>query len=131
MRTDAPWPEIGRALRRTLAPRPPKPQWLVEEEVAPGRMLFGAGRRQWLALLGTVFGLGGAGCVVGNGAYRGAYAAAVTGPPPDPGGICSDNTLPFIVSLPCLSVAPDAPSPVGGARDFAILPSGRRRDPTQ
>jgi len=34
-----------------------------ETEVAPGRLLFGPGRKQWLAMLGAVFGLAGAGSV--------------------------------------------------------------------
>ena len=116
MRTDATWREI-------LAQRPPKPQRLVEEEVAPGRILFGPGRRQWLALLGTVFGLGGAGATLGAVAHRDASAAAAaTCPYYPPSGLPPEINL-----LP--GGRDDAPQEADGPPLYAIVTTGRRRDP--
>jgi len=75
MRTDATWIEIARAVRHGLTQRP---QPLVEEEVAPGRILFAP--RRGLALLGAVFGMGGAAAAMSVPTHPGA-AAAVTGLP--------------------------------------------------
>ena len=117
MRTDATWAEI-------LAPRPPKPPRLIEEEVAPGRLLFGPGRRQWLALLGTIFGFGGAGATLGAVAHRDASAlaaATVTYHPPYEGLPPEINLLP--------GGRGEGPKAVEGPPLYAILPAGRRRDP--
>lgn len=110
MRTDRPWLEIGRAIMS----RPPKPERLIEQEVAPGRILF----RQWLAILGAVFGLAGAGATLGSTAHRGANGAAVS-------RTSGDDCLLNLSWCGGPSSVPELPGP-----DLhAILPSGRRRDP--
>ena len=120
MRTDQPWLDIHRRHRQ------PKPPRLVEEEVAPGRILFGPGRRQWLAILGTVFGLGGAGATLGGTALRGANAVAI--------GQTSGAPNPFVGDCLLLIDWCGGPQPVdevAGPNLLAILPAGRRLDPTQ
>ncbi|CAA9476831.1 MAG: hypothetical protein AVDCRST_MAG85-389 [uncultured Solirubrobacteraceae bacterium] len=97
--------------------KPPKPQRLVEEEVAPGRILFGPGRRQWLALLGTVFGLGGAGAILTSTAGRNANAAAVTAT-----GGGSSGALNLLMGGQVVEWH--------GPPLFGVLPSGRQVDPT-
>lgn len=110
MRTDATWTEI-------LAARPPKPPRLIEEEVAPGRLLFGPGRRQWLALLGTAFGLAGAGATVVSTTHRGALTHA---------NEIYDNPYSVLAGN-----AIDPPPEMDGPLLYAVLPPGRRRDPTR
>lgn len=123
MRTDQPWLEVVRNAREALAV---KPQPLVEEEVALGRLLFGPGRRQWLAILGTVLGMGGASATLSSTAYRGANGAAVS----------QTTGASNLLYGDCLEIfswcgGSEPVRKVEGPGLHAILPAGRRLDPAQ
>ena len=113
MRTDATWFEIGRAVRRGLTQQP---QPLVEEEAAPGRMLFAP--RRSLALLGTMFGMCGAGAVGSVPTHPGATTAMT--------GVLGDDDADGCL----LSIWGDCGGrEIDGPPIEAVLPVGRRRDP--
>jgi hypothetical protein len=121
MRTDAPWIEIARAVRRGLTQRP---QPLVEEEVAPGRILFAP--RRSLALLGTVFGMGGAAAAMSVPTHPGA-ATAVTGLPYRGDDDEGWGGVRLLIHPSCEE---DGDGSLQRVPLDAVPPAGHRRDPT-
>ena len=114
MRLDLPWFE--------MFSQPPKPPRFIEDEVAPGRLLFAP--RRSVALFGMMLGMGGASTTLGNTAHRGATAAASTAQrTTDPCGIPGIN---------CFGRGGGPIEPESETdRLWAVLPPGRRLDPTQ